>query len=255
MYYYKTMKNKTSWGKVAKWYDKHLDTDDSYHAKVISPNLLRVVDLKAEEALLELGCGQGYFIEKFSSFSKNLTGVDIGKELIDIATKKGSGTFLVGNAEDQQILKGKTFDVITIVLALQNMKNLGDVVKNISRLLKQNGRVILVLNHPAFRIPQKSDWGFDSEKKVQYRRVDSYMSESEITIDMNPGSKNSKEFTKSYHRPMQVYSKAFSKEGFAIAKIEEWISHKESQNGPRKIQEDIARKEIPMFMCLVLKKI
>lgn len=250
------MKNKTSWGKVAKWYDNHLEDSDSYHAKVISPNLLRIVDLKAEEALLELGCGQGYFIDKFGPFSDNLVGVDIGKELIKIAKEKGiKADFFVGNAEDQEILKGKTFDVITIVLALQNMKNLGSVVKNVSRLLKENGRVVLVLNHPAFRIPQKSDWGFDSEKKVQYRRVDSYMSECEITIDMNPGSKNSKEFTKSYHRPMQVYSKAFSKEGFAISKIEEWISHKESQNGPRKVQEDIARKEIPMFMCLVLKKI
>lgn len=250
------MKKDTSWGKVANWYDKHLDDENTYHAQVVAPNLLRIVDLKPEESLLELGCGQGYFIEKFSAISRNLTGVDLGKELIEIAHKRFvHAKFLVGNAEDQKILHGKKFDAITIVLAIQNMKDLSAVVKNLSRLLKDGGRVIVVLNHPAYRIPQKTSWAMDSENKIQYRRVDAYMSETETKIDMTPGSKDKKVYTMSYHRPLQVYSKAFAKEGFAITKIEEWISHRKSENGPWAKAEDTARKEIPLFMCLVLKKI
>jgi len=245
----------TGWGKVAMWYDSHLQEDDTYHAQVVVPNLIRLIDLKKNQSLLELGCGQGYVLEKFISHSKNLTGVDIGKELIDIAKKKNKEIkYFVGSAEDPQILVGQTFDVLMIVLAIQNMKHLNLVVENISRLLSPKGRVYLVLNHPAFRIPQFSNWSFSEDKKTQSRVVDLYMSEKEISIDMNPGQTENKKITPSFHRPLQMYSKAFAKHNFAITKIEEWMSHKTSQPGPRAEVENRARKEFPMFMCLELKR-
>lgn len=246
----------TGWGKVATWYDEHLRDDDTYHAQVVSPNLLRLVDLKKQESLLELGCGQGYFLEKFLHYSKQITGVDIGKELIEIAKNKNKDIkYFVGSAEDPQILSGETFDVIIIVLAIQNMKHLNLVVENISRLLKSSGRVYLVINHPAFRIPQHSTWMFSEDKKTQMRVIDTYMSEREISIDMNPGQQENKKITPSFHRPLQVYSKAFAKHNFAITKIEEWMSHKTSQPGPQADAENKARKEFPMFMCLELKRV
>jgi ubiquinone/menaquinone biosynthesis C-methylase UbiE len=252
----KKIKKETGWGKVATWYDAHLQDDDTYHAQVVVPNLIRLINLKKNQSLLELGCGQGYVLEKFFQSSKKLTGVDIGKELIDIAKNKNKEiTYLVGSAEDPQILKGETFDVIIIVLAIQNMKHLGLVVENISRLLSSEGRVYLVLNHPAFRIPQHTSWAFSDDKKVQSRVSNMYMSEKEISIDMNPGQTENKKITPSFHRPLQVYSKTFAKHGFAITKIEEWVSHKVSQPGPQADAENKARKEFPMFMCLELKKV
>ncbi len=252
----KKAQKETGWGKVATWYDEHLKEDDTYHAQVVVPNLLRLIDLKKKESLLEIGCGQGFVIEKFLPFSKSLTGIDIGKELIDIAKNKNKEIkYFVGSAEDPQILNGEKFDVITIVLAIQNMKHLNLVVENISRLLSAKGRVYIVLNHPSFRIPQNSTWSFDDQTQIQSRRVDMYMTEKEISIDMNPGSNIDKKITPSFHRPLQVYSKSFAKYGFAITKIEEWMSHKKSQPGPRAKAEDQARKEFPMFMCLELKKI
>lgn len=246
----------TGWGKVATWYDAHLKEDDTYHAQVVIPNLTRLVSLKKNESLLELGCGQGFVLEKFLPQSKKLTGLDIGSELITIAKKNNKEiTYFVGSAEDPQILLGQTFDVLIIVLAIQNMKHLNLVVENISRLLAPKGRVYIVLNHPAFRIPQNSTWSFDENTKIQSRRVDMYMTEKEISIDMNPGSSTDKKITPSFHRPLQVYSKAFVKNNFAITKIEEWMSHKKSQAGPRAQAEDQARKEFPMFMCLELKRI
>ena len=46
-----------------------------------------------------------------------------------------------------------------------------------------------------------------------------------------------------------------AKEGFAVKRLEEWISHKESMVGPRKIAEDNARKEIPIFMMIEAVKL
>ena len=85
---------------------------------------------------------------------------------------------------------------------------------------------------------------------MQYRRVDEYMSESHVRIDMTPGSITDKKFTVSFHRPLQVYVKALTKSGMAITRLEEWVSHRESERGPRKKAEDKSRKEIPLFMCI-----
>jgi hypothetical protein len=75
------------------------------------------------------------------------------------------------------------------------------------------------------------------------------MSEATVKIDMHPGS-NQKTFTYSFHRPLQVFVKWLAKNNLAITRLEEWISHKESANGPRKEAEDKARKETPLFMCI-----
>jgi len=143
---------------------------------------------------------------------------------------------------------------VTVVLAIQNMKNLDAVVGEVSKKLKVGGRLIMVINHPSFRIPQNSDWFYDEKDRIQYRKIAKYMSEIEIPILMNPGNKNSKK-TYSFHRPLQVYVKSLVKNGLFIIKLEEWISHKESQKGPKKNIEDKARKEIPVFMCLECVKV
>lgn len=102
-------------------------------------------------------------------------------------------------------------------------------------------------------VPQKSDWGFDEKKKVQYRRVEQYMSDSVVSINMHPGIKDS-EKTFSFHRSLQTFSEALSKSGFCIAGLEEWVSNKKSQEGPRQRAEDTARKEIPLFMMITARK-
>jgi hypothetical protein len=71
---------------------------------------------------------------------------------------------------------------------------------------------------------------------------------------MHPGDKPS-QYTTSFHRPLQYYFKAFNKAGFSVTLMEEWNSHKKSQTGPRAEAEDVARKEIPLFLCLVVVKI
>ncbi len=250
----------TSWGKVADWYNKHLEHgDDTYHSKVIFPNVERILGDVTSVKILDMACGQGIFSEKLRDKGAFVTGVDLGKELIKIAEEKSKTikekgshkvVYHVASADDLFMLKDNSFDIVVCILALQNIENLQKTVTEASRVLTSSGKFVLVLNHPSFRNPRKTMWGFNEEDDTQYRRVDEYMSESHIKIDMTPGSAQDKKFTTSFHRPLQVYVKALSKSGFAITRLEEWVSHKESERGPKKRAEDKARKEIPMFMCI-----
>ncbi|MCL5781858.1 MAG: methyltransferase domain-containing protein [Patescibacteria group bacterium] len=253
------MKNKnTSWGAVADWYDNVAEGDtDSYQNKVIMPNILRLADIKAGERVIDIACGQGMFSRAFAKLGASVIGTDISPELVSIASKKSAGmdnvSFKVAKADDMNELSGDSFDKAFIILALQNMSDINTVIAECSRLLTGAGKLFLVINHPTFRVPKHSDWGYDEEKKTQYRREDRYMSDISVPIKMNPGDKNSEE-TITFHRPLQVYFKSLRRSGFVVTALEEWISHKKSQNGPRAKVEDEARKEFPLFMALVAEK-
>jgi ubiquinone/menaquinone biosynthesis C-methylase UbiE len=254
----------TSWNKVAGWYDDLLTTDeDSYQSKVIVPNLLRVLNLskglpaQAGEFVFDLACGQGYFANLFARNGATVVASDLSKRLIETAIKNSSKeiAFHVSPAHKAPFLKDASVDIIVIVLAIQNIENVSEVFAECKRVLKKDGRLVMVLNHPAFRVPQGSDWTFVND--TQYRMVGKYLSESKVSIDMTPGEKDIKKKIKtiSFHRPLQYYMKLLAKNGLAITRLEEWISHKKSQKGPRQLAEDVARKEIPLFMCIEVRKI
>ena len=251
------MKKDTSWNNVADWYDELLTSDsDSYQEKVIGPNILRILGQGNSKALLDLGCGQGFFSEKFAHAGWNVTGADLSPRLIEQAQDRvPRGNFGVCSADDLSPFDDNSFDTVVSVLAIQNMEHLDKVIKEVGRVLKKDGRFIFILNHPSFRIPKASSWGFDEESNQQYRRVDAYMSERPEKIDMTPGQTSDKEYTISFHRPLQTFGKLLGKNKLFISRLEEWISHKTSQKGPRKEAEDTARKEFPLFLCIETTKI
>jgi ubiquinone/menaquinone biosynthesis C-methylase UbiE len=281
------MKNKdTSWSKVADWYDGLIeDSDDSYQKKVVLPNLIRMVAPKEGMTIVDIGCGQGYFSRVLAGAGARVTGCDISSELIRLAidhsnenksavpgaagiTRSVSATSLSRNAAGRIDFKvassnklsfadGSSADAAIMILSLQNIEDLAGTISECARVLKKGGRLIVVINHPAFRVLRDSSWQWDEKSGRQYRRIDSYMSDSQHKIDMTPGEKDpaKKRTTFSFHRPLQSYFKAFDKSGLAVSRLEEWISHRKSQPGPRAAEEDRTRKEIPLFLAIEAVKL
>ncbi len=250
-------KRTTSWEPVAEWYDDLLSGADTYQAKVILPNLLRLLPPKGKR-IIDIACGQGFFSHAYAAAGASVLGVDISPELVKIArTRATRGVrFEVAPASDLKPVPGNSFDGAMIVLALQNIKEMPETLREASRVLVAGGTLVLVLNHPCFRIPKASAWGYDEAAKVQYRRVERYGISFSVDIDMAPGARGSrtKTHTVSFHRPLQEYVKALAGAGFAVAGLEEWISHRRSEPGPRAKAEDAARKEFPLFLTIVARK-
>jgi ubiquinone/menaquinone biosynthesis C-methylase UbiE len=245
----------TSWGKSAAWYDRHLEENaDTYQAEVVAPNLMRVLALKPGLRVLDVACGQGFFTRKFAETGARVAGTDISPELIRQASARSPQIpFFAAPADRLPFAKDESVDIATIILAIQNIQNMGDVCAEMKRILVPGGRLVMVMNHPAFRIPKRSRWGWDETERAQYRRIDGYLSASEVAIEMHPGTAGG-ETTLTYHRSLQDMFKALAKAGFAVSKLEEWISHRTSEKGPRQDAEDRARKEIPLFLMLECRK-
>lgn len=241
----------TSWGHVAPWYERLLQDEDTPQRQVILPHLLRLMEIKKTDTVVDVACGSGFFTKAWvEAGAKKVIGTDIGEELIEFAKKIApDATFQVASADAMPDIKKASADKMTMVLALQNIENAQAVCAEVARILKPGGKFYLVLNHPAFRIPRASGWGWDQETWTQFRRVDAYLAESKHRIQMHPGDAPDVT-TISFHRPFQYYFKAFNKAGLCVLRMEEWTSHKMSDSGPRADAENVARKEIPMFVCL-----
>ena len=244
-----------SWNAVATWYDDHLGKGDTYHETVILPNLTRLVAPRRGETIVDIACGTGFFAAAFAKEGATVTGIDVGEELIAIARKHSAiVSYHVGSAEKINIIAENAKDKAIIVLAIQNIEHAQKVFNEAFRILKKGGSFHIVMNHPAYRIPKQSAWEFDAKQNLQFRRIDSYLSESRSEIEMHPGIIGSPK-TVSFHRPLQYYIKALAKAGFVIDKLEEWTSLKKSDSGPRAKAENDARKEFPLFLYLGARKI
>ncbi len=245
------------WNTIASWYDEYLQGDDTYQAQVILPNVIRMVAPHNGMRILDLACGQGYFARALAQTGAQVVGIDASEDLLGAADAQSHGLKIIykkGNVEKLDEAHG-VYDAALCVLALENIKNIQAMMGGVADALKSDGRLVLVMLHPAFRIPKHSDWSYSKEHDIQYRKVGKYLSEVSIPIELHPHKGKASVTTTTYHRPMQWYMKAFRNAGFAITNMEEWISHKKSQPGPRQAAEDTARKEFPMFMALELRKI
>ncbi len=252
----------SSWQPVASWYNKITGEGGHYfHQHVVIPGVLRLLGLNSKPNIqhtkpniLDIACGNGV-LGKALPQNVGYTGLDIAPSLIEEAKKTDKNhnhKYIVSDITKSLNIKGD-FNAAAIVLALQNISNPEAVFENVSKLLTVNSKLVIVLNHPAFRIPRQSSWGIDENTKMQYRRIDKYMSPMEIPITTHPGERFSPN-TLSYHFPISAYSKMLKDVGFAIELIEEWTSDKESVGRNSKM-ENRARNEFPLFMAILAIKI
>ncbi len=244
---------RTDWNGVANWYGDYLRNDDTYQRKVVFPGVLELLQPSAGKKYLDIACGEGSFaFELARTVNVRVTGIDAAPRLITRAKqlKRSNLSFITGDAQTlDQLMKPHSFDGATCILALQNIEDYQAVIQAAARVLKPNSSLVFVINHPCFRAPRQSGWGFDDQRKLQYRRVDSYLSDNKVSILAHPGSDPSVA-TWSFHRPLTAYIQALTAAGFSVTNLEEWISHRQSRPGPRAKAENRARLEIPLFLAI-----
>ncbi|MEP7166510.1 MAG: class I SAM-dependent methyltransferase [Candidatus Woesebacteria bacterium] len=248
------MQQTQSWDHVASWYDSLVGGKGQYyHQHVIFPSVLKLMEIKAGLKVLDLACGQGAFCRELVKLHAKITGVDASSRMIETAKKYAMGVeYIVDDARTLRSQTDQSFDRVVSILALQNMDPIDGVFSRVRDLLRERGTFTIVILHPAFRSPRITGWGEDEARKLQFRRVDRYISPMKIPIDMHPG-KGTKQLTWTYHRPLQTYVQIAKENGFVIDGMEELISDKVSE-GKHAKQENLARQEIPMFMTLRFRK-
>lgn len=249
---------KTSWEPVEKWYNQAVGEEGLYyHKQIILPGVLRLMDLKNTPApgVLDLACGQGILARQLHA-NIPYTGIDISTSLVKAAKeldKNAKHHYLVGDATKPLPLKNQLFSHVTVILALQNIEHPLQLFQEANKHLLAQGKLILVLNHPCFRIPRQSSWQVDESKKLQYRRLDRYFTPIKIPIQAHPSKGEKSAETWSFHYSLSAYTAWLREAGFVIEVLEEWCSDKVSTGAVAKM-ENRSRAEFPLFLTIVASK-
>jgi SAM-dependent methyltransferase len=243
----------SSWDRVAGWYDGWVgDQGSKYHRALAIPAVLDLLVAQADEWILDIGAGQGVLAPSVVESGAHYTGVDVSPRLIAAARRRHGhlATFVVGDARALHRVSGLhagSYDAAVFLLSIQDMDPLQPVLASAAWALRPSGRIVMLMTHPAFRQPRHSGWGYDENRKLQYRRVDAYL--TPMTVPMKSLSRGAP--TRAFHRPISSYLNALAAVGFAVDAMLE-LPDMSPDARPRSPKRASARAdaEIPLFLGL-----
>lgn len=165
------------YNEFAKYYDKLYQKKD-YQREV---NFLKSF-LNQNDKIIDVGCGTGIHAALLERNGYNIDGLDLSKEMLDIAK-----TRLKGNLYNQNILDiniNNKYNIIISMFAvvnhLNNINELEQALLNFKKILLPKGKIILDLHNPqnsGFKTDFYDDvkrtmiWHYDKESKIENSEI------------------------------------------------------------------------------------
>ncbi len=104
--------------------------------------------LKGDERVLDVACGPGYIAEAFARGAREVIGVDLTQAMLAIGEERtkergvSNVSFRIGDVQSLPF-EGEEFDVVVSRLALHHMQNPGQVVREMARVCRIGGTVLV----------------------------------------------------------------------------------------------------------------
>lgn len=244
----------TGWDDVAEWYLGWVGKEGGrHHRHVTIPAVLDVLAPRRGEHILDVGAGPGVLAPHIAAAGARYTGVDVSPRLLAFAREHHGqhGRFLQADARALSAtpeIKRGSFDAAVFLLSIQDMDPLADVLRSVAWALRDGGRIVMLMTHPCFRVPRLSGWGWDEGRRLQYRRVDRYL--TPLPVPMPTVGRRDGGATTRFHRPLEAYVNGLAARGFAVDCLREIPTHLARPPGPRAAEETRALREVPMFLAV-----
>jgi len=167
---------------------------------------------KAPKTVLDIGCGEGWLARELYKSDVSTLGIDVVPELVEAASREGSGIFrLLSYEELTQYSVKEKFDVIVCNFSLLGHKSVIKIFKTIPYMLNDHGYFIIQTIHPIagcgdFKYEdgwRKGSWGgfsdnFTNPPPWYFRTLETWKALfqfngfelSEIFEPLNPKTKN-----------------------------------------------------------------
>lgn len=112
-------------------------------------NYIMNKDLKRKKLkILDVGCGSGKLMEDLKDFGR-VSGVDSSKKALTFCKQRGLRNIYRADISDKLPFSEETFDLALLIDVLEHTKDDGKVLRNLKRVLKKNGFLILTI--PAYQ--------------------------------------------------------------------------------------------------------
>lgn len=164
-------------------------------------------DLTGARAL-EIGCAGGALTKRLVSAGAIVTAIDVSPEMVRLAKQRlgGSADIRVASADERlSFAPSESFDVVVASLVLHYMRDWLPALREIYRVLRPGGRLVLSTHHPLVDYP-----GFGLED---------YFAVEEITDVWRKGGRDFE--VHFYHRPLSKIFEDLSAAGLVFESLVE----------------------------------
>ena len=132
--------------------ENRIKIHDLYGSANIDDWMLEKIDLKQNEVILDLGCGDGkqsfalskYLEANFEKSNYEIVGLDEHADLINNAINKTSSEklkFEIGSFDNTFPFPDNSFDLVISCFAIYYAEDIDQTLQEIKRVLKKNGRI------------------------------------------------------------------------------------------------------------------
>ena len=222
---------------------------------LVWPATERLLDLKANEEILDIACGNGFSSRKLSRIGAKVTAFDFSEVMIEAAMSVKSDEnkridYRVMDATDPSALLDlgtHRYDAAICCMALFDMADIEPLFRSLLRLLKKDGRFVFSLIHPCFnndRMVQIAEME-DREGEISTRygvKVWGYMTP---TTSQGVGIPGQPEVQLYFHRPLQLVLQPLFRIGFVLDGFEERAFPPEYDGGTFPLSWSGKYSEIP----------
>ena len=235
-------KNQTFWEDITDEYDSLVGVQgDKHHRLVINPIVSDLLGDLHNKVVLDAACGNGYISKKMASNAQKVYGVDFNRKFIDLARERHKGIgnleFSVGNIMGLKF-SDSFFDIVLCNMALINVENLSLAVKELSRVFKNGGSLVISITHPCFENPPHVYTLRDKSGGNKGKVITNYFYTGQVT---NPENHHLH-----YHYMLSDYLNSFAESGLNLEKTVE-------PNGAE-IMGSEEKDNTPLFLIIKLKK-
>ena len=124
------------YGETAPMYERRYEQIQREKYEIVTGNLPRV------SKVLDLGCGTGMLLSELARRSGFVVGIDSSPEMLELARKRSSAALVLTDA-DHLPFADLSFDAVVSVTLLQNMPDPAATVREVARVTKPRGIVIM----------------------------------------------------------------------------------------------------------------
>jgi len=146
--------SKDPYRRSAKWYDTLIEPLNADLRKIG----LKMWPPEPGMSVLDVGCGTGTHLDLYQQAGCEVFGIDSSPAMLEVARQKlGERTTLHREDASKMPYSSGTFDLVVVTLTLHEMSNptLSAVMSEIKRVLKKDGRILIIDYHPGpIRFPK-----------------------------------------------------------------------------------------------------